>query len=152
MKLEDQFTMGHCILNDVDVLLTEGGVAQDSTARLKLKVAKSIFMEAEKRLSDALEWECKQGDKLCEAAGVQRTEGGSLNPGKIIANLRAAPPSSEAVAVAEQCAVIVESQKLTEPARFGGNKWGAAGAMQIVCAAAIRAYAATLPQPEEKPK
>jgi hypothetical protein len=40
--------------------------------------------------------------------------------------------------IIEECARAVESQKLTEPAHFGGNKWGAAGAMQLVCAAAVR--------------
>lgn len=39
----------------------------------------------------------------------------------------------------EECAKVVESQQLTVPANFGGNKWGAAGAMQALCAAAIRA-------------
>ena len=97
MKPEDQFTMGHNVLNQLDTLLVEAGYAQDSSARHNLKIAKSIFREAEKCLSEALEWECGQGDKLCEAAGVQRTEGGSLNPAKIINALRGAPPSSEAV-------------------------------------------------------
>ena len=41
-------------------------------------------------------------------------------------------------AIIEECARIVESQKPTDAARFGGNKWGAAGAMQMVCAAAVR--------------
>jgi len=42
-------------------------------------------------------------------------------------------------AVIEECAVVIESQRLTEPANAGGNKWGATGLMQTVCAAAVRA-------------
>lgn len=44
-----------------------------------------------------LEEELKDGDRICEAAGVQRTEGGRLPVGKIIAALRrtSAPRAEE---------------------------------------------------------
>lgn len=42
-------------------------------------------------------------------------------------------------AVLEEAAVVVESQRPTEAAQAGGNKWGAVCLAQTVCAAAIRA-------------
>ena len=50
---EDQFTMGHNVLNTVDDLLAEAGFAQDSSARLNIRIAKSMFMDAERRLDVA---------------------------------------------------------------------------------------------------
>lgn len=55
MKPEDQFTMAHNVLNQIDSLLAEAGYQQDSSVRLKLKIAKSIFREAEKAPLSAIE-------------------------------------------------------------------------------------------------
>lgn len=48
MSPEDQFTMAHNVLNRLDLLLVEAGFSQDSSARHHLKIAKSMFRQAEK--------------------------------------------------------------------------------------------------------
>ncbi len=44
--------------------------------------------EQEKFLAERHEQECKDGDRLCEALGVSRTEGGWLNVPKMLAAIR----------------------------------------------------------------
>ena len=43
----DKFTMAHNTLNMVDLLLVEAGFKQDSSVRHNLKIAKSMFRDAE---------------------------------------------------------------------------------------------------------
>lgn len=50
--------------------------------------------------------------------------------------------------IIEECARAIESQKLVDPAQAAGNKWGAAGLMQTICAAAVRALLTRSPQRE----
>lgn len=47
LSAEDQFTMAHNVLNRIDMLLAEAGFSQESTARFQLKIAKSMFRQAE---------------------------------------------------------------------------------------------------------
>lgn len=63
-----------------------------------------------------------------------------------VAKIEAFPPEALRSTIIEECAAAVESLRITEPAQFGSNKWGAAGAMQMVCASAIRALK-TIPSP-----
>ena len=47
LSKEDQFTMAHNVLNQLDCLLAEAGYKQDATVRHHLKIAKSMFRQAE---------------------------------------------------------------------------------------------------------
>ncbi len=51
----EQFTDAHNALNLVDMLLCEAGYAHDSSLRHNLSIAKSMFSEAERRLSPSAE-------------------------------------------------------------------------------------------------
>ena len=48
LSTTDKFTMAHNVLNQVDMLLVEAGFTQDSSIRHNLKIAKSIFRDAER--------------------------------------------------------------------------------------------------------
>ena len=65
-----------------------------------------------------IEEELKDGDRICEAAGVQRTEGGRLPVAKIIGKLSAAAPSSTRPMTRDQIermrSVLIESMTDSE--------------------------------------
>jgi hypothetical protein len=54
LSVTDSFTMAHNTLNRVDMLLVEAGFNQDSSIRHNLKIAKSMFRDAENKLNALL--------------------------------------------------------------------------------------------------
>ena len=55
MSTTDKFTEAHNALNMVDMLLVEAGYKQDSAIRHNLAIAKSMFRDAERGVTDMIE-------------------------------------------------------------------------------------------------
>lgn len=108
---------GSCISEHPDgkyVLYSDLAAAQAEVERLTaanqmhreaaMQIAKDAEAEAA-TLREAFERECADGDRLCDALGVSRTEGGSLNVPKMLAAIKAAVEKER-----EACALIAETR------------------------------------------
>ena len=61
LTITEKFTMAHNTLNMVDLLLVEAGFKQDSSVRHNLKIAKSMFEDAEGTLNPHYDRTCPCG-------------------------------------------------------------------------------------------
>lgn len=65
--------------------------AEDAIAEIKRPLDEQMarLNATVTRLNGEFERECRDGDRLCQALGVPRTEGGSLNVPKLLAKIKA---------------------------------------------------------------